>query len=295
MKNKRFIIFYFYLLPFTFSLSVHAQIRTDFDRNMNKPFEPFKVIGNIYYVGASDVASYLITTDKGHILIDSGFEETVPMIENNVKKLGFDLKDVKIILNNHAHYDHAGGLKLLKEKTGAKLFSVKEQAKSLENGDRDNFAFGDDISFTPVRVDKIIKDGQKIKLGKTELKTQLIPGHTKGCTAWTMNIKENDQKLNVIFLGSVSNLNYNLIDNPKYPNIARDFVNTFAKLKKLKPDVFLGSHAQFFKMSKKVELMKKDNSKNHFIDPEGYTSFIKRNEKDFLDKLAKQKELKIKN
>jgi metallo-beta-lactamase class B len=292
MKNHLLRPFAFLLFTFTLLLSVSAQIRTDFDRSMNKPFEPFKVIGNIYYVGASDVASYLITTDKGHILIDSGFEETVPMIEKNVKKLGFELTDVKIILNNHAHYDHAGGLKILKEKTGAELYSVREQARSLENGDRDNFAFGDEISFSPVKVDRIIKDGEKIKLGTAELKTHLIPGHTKGCTAWTMTLREDRQKLDVIFLGSVSALDYDLIDNPKYPDIARDFTNTFARLKKLRPDVFLGSHAQFFKMSKKVELMKKDNSRNPFIDPEGYQNFIKRYEKDFLDKLAKQKKVK---
>ncbi len=288
MKNFiRFISAAFILSIFSFS--IHSQIRTDFDRNMNQPFEPFKILENIYYVGASDVASYLITTNKGHILIDAGFEETVPMIEANVKKLGFDLKDVKIILNNHAHYDHAGGLKILKEKTDAKLYSVKEQAEVLENGAKNDFRFGDELSFSPVKVDKIIRDKQKIKLGKVKLKTHLTPGHTRGCTTFTTKIKHKKQKLNVIFLCSLSALDYNLVDNPKYPNLSQDFTNTFNKLKQMKVDVFLGSHAQFFKMSRKVALMKKDRSTNPFIDSKGFIDFVNRNEKAFYRKLNKQK------
>ena len=287
MKNKYFLSIA--LLIYVFSLSINAQIRSDFDRKMNQPFEPFNVIENIYYVGASDVASYLITTKKGHILIDSGFEETVPMIEANIKKLGFDLKDVKIILNNHAHSDHAGGLKILKEKTGAKLYSVKEQADVLEIGAKNDFRFGNQMTFSPVQVDKIIKDGQKVKLGKIKLKTHLTPGHTKGCTTFTTKIKQNKRKLNVIFLCSISALDYNLIDNQKYLNHSQDFTNTFKKLKRIKVDVFLGSHAQFFKMSEKVKMMKKDKSKNLFIDSNGYRDFVARMEKSFQKKLAKQK------
>ena len=284
MKSYTLLFSAFLLLIFSFNSL--AQIRNDFDRNMNKPVEPFKIIGNIYYVGASDVTSYLITSPKGHILIDSGFEETVPQIEKNVAKLGFKLKDIKILLNNHAHYDHAGGLSLLKEKTGAKLLAVKEQADSLENGDKNNFAFGDTISFKPVKVDRIIKDGEKIKLGKVRLKTYLTPGHTKGCTTWTTGIKENNKNYNVVFQCSLSTLNYNLIDNKNYPNITADFEKTFARLKKLKVDVFLGSHASFFKMAKK-RLIK---DRNAFIDPEGYKTFIRRNEKAFREKLAQQRQ-----
>lgn len=290
MKIYPFRSFAILAFLFFFSFTTNTQVKTDFDRKMNQPFEPFKIIENIYYVGASDIASYLITSEKGHILIDSGFEETVPMIEKNVKKMGFDLKDVKILLNNHAHTDHAGGLKLLKEKTGAKLYSVKEQAEVLEVGAKDDFRFGNLMTFKPVKVDKIIKDGQQIKLGKSKLKTHLTPGHTKGCTTFTSEIKHNKQKLNIIFLCSVSSLDYNLIDNPKYPNHSQDFIYTFNKLKRMKVDIFLGSHAQFFKMSKKVALMKKDRSTNPFIDSQGYKDFVARMEKSFQKKLAKQKE-----
>ena len=266
-----------------------AQVRTDFDRNMNRPVEPFRIIGNIYYVGASDVTAFLITDPKGHILIDGCFEETVPMIEKNVEKLGFKLSDVKILLNNHAHYDHAGGLASLKEKTGAKLFSVKEQAAHLERGGRDDFSFGDRLSFRPVKVDRIIKDRFNVRLGGTKLKTYLTPGHTKGCTTWTMKVDDGGRKRNVIFLCSTSTLNYNLVDNPKYPNHASDFERTFSRLKKMKVDVFLGSHAQFFKMDKKLEQWKESPEENPFLDSKGYYEFIDRMEKAFLRKYQKQK------
>jgi len=282
------------LLLLTIFLSInipnYSQVRNDNDRWMNGPAEPFKVIGNVYYVGASDVASYLITTPKGHILLDGCFEETAPRIEKNIEKLGFKLSDVKILLNNHAHADHAGGLKLLKDKTGAKLIATQKQADMLERGGREDFAYEDLLSFTPVKVDKIIKPSGKIKLGGVKLEAHFTPGHTKGATTYTMKIKENGKKLSIIFQSSLSALpKYNLIDNPKYPNHAADFKMTFAKLKKMKVDVFLGSHAQFFKMKEKLEMWEKDKSKNPFIDPNGYRKFIISAEKSFLKKLDEQK------
>ncbi len=260
------------------------------DRKMNQPVEPFRIIGNIYYVGASDVTSYLITTPEGHILIDAGFEETVPQIKANVARLGFKLEDIKILLINHEHYDHAGGLKVLKEKTGgAKLYASREAAKQLEKGGRDDFRFGDDLSFTPVAVDKIIDDKENVKLGGVRLKTLYTPGHTKGCTTFTTEIEENKKNLNVMFLCSTSTLDYNLVDNKNYPNIAEDFTNTFTKLKKIPVDVFLSSHAQFFNLKEKFEKMKNGSVENPFIDAEGYQKFVERMEKQFLEKLAKQK------
>lgn len=290
--NKTSLLFFVVVL-FLFPASFIAQIRNDNDRWMNRPVEPFNLIGNIYYVGASDAASYLITSKKGHILIDGGFEETAPMIEKNITKLGFKISDVKILLNNHAHYDHAGGLKLLKEKSGAKLLSVKQQAESLEVGDSNNFRYGNEISFKPVKVDGFLKNGQKIKLGMIKLKTHLTPGHTKGCTTWTTKIREGTRKLRVVFQCSLSSLDYNLIDNPKYPNHARDFEMTFAKLKKLKADVFLGSHAQFFKMEAKLKAWKANPTTNPFIDSQSYQKFVAANEKAFLTKLGKQKAKRI--
>lgn len=283
---KTFTAGFILLILFLLTPPTAAQVRTDFDRSMNRPVTPFRIIGNIYYVGASDVASYLITTPRGHILIDGGFAETVPQIEKNVRELGFKLADVRILLNNHAHSDHAGGLQLLREKTGARLFSVREQALALARGGKEDFAFGDALSFAPVRADRIIRDGEKIRLGKTKLKTYLTPGHTKGCTTWTTNVKENGRKYKVIFLCSTTALNYDLVNNRNYPAIARDFAATFARLKRLRPDVFLASHASFFKMEQKLRAGK---NQNPFIDPAGYRDFIARTERAFWEKLAKQK------
>src|SRR5215204_1320742 len=180
------------LLIFCCPYLISAQ-KLEGDRKMNQPAEPFKIIENIYYIGASDVTSYLITTPQGHILIDSGFAETVPQIKANVAKLGFKLEDVKILLINHAHYDHCGGLAELKKLTGARLFASPPDATVLENGGASDFRFGGDkaFSFAPVKVDELLKDGQEIKLGNAALQTYFTFGHTKGATSWTMDAAEN--------------------------------------------------------------------------------------------------------
>lgn len=272
--------------------SVFPQITTEAEWDMTRPVEPFRIVGNIYYVGTNDVASYLITSGRGHILIDSGFEETVPLIVSGVKKLGFDLKDVKIILNNHAHYDHCGGLKTLKEKTGALLYSVKEQADVLAAGGANDFRFGGKQIFRPVKADRIIRDGDFIELGGNRLKTILTPGHTKGATTWTMKVKDGDRQLLVIFLSSISNLDYDLVSNDKYPNIASDFDSTFERLLRLRPDVFLGSHASFFHMNKKYEAMRSGARQDPFIDPDGYRKFVERMRENFRNRIAKQRKEK---
>lgn len=286
MKYRSLFLFVSFVLLTTIA---SAQIRSDNDRWMNGPAEPFKIVGNIYYVGASDVASYLITTDKGHILIDGGFAETAPRIEKNIEKMGFKLSDVKILLNNHAHYDHAGGLKFLRAKSGAKLLANPEQAEALKRGGKNDFAYENLLTFTPVKVDQVIKRKATVKLGGVKLKAIFTPGHTKGATTWIMSTKENGRKLRIVFQSSLSALpKYNLIDNPLYPDHAKDFRKTFAKLKEVESDVFLGSHAQFFKMKEKLAVWKKDRSKNPFIDSESHRKFVARAEKAFLKKLAVQ-------
>ncbi|MCO6511681.1 MAG: subclass B3 metallo-beta-lactamase [Aridibacter famidurans] len=272
-----------------FALPISAQITSEAEREMTKPVEPFRVIANVYYVGTNDVASYLITSDEGHIMIDSGFEETVPLIEASVKKLGFDLRDVKILLNNHEHYDHCGGLATLREKTGAKLLAVKEQAEVLARGGSNDFRFGGKQIFRPVAADKRIIHGEVIALGENKLITIRTPGHTKGATTWTMRVRDGDRDLEVIFLSSLSNLDYDLVSNEKYPEIGTDFESTFEILLELKPDVFLGSHAGFFRMGKKFEMLKLAPKENPFIDLEGYRNFVERMRDDFRQKLETQK------
>lgn len=282
------------LLIFISAISVFSQ-QNESDRAMNKPVEPFKIIGNIYYVGASDVTSYLITTPKGHILIDAGFEETVPQIKANIAKLGFKLEDIKILLNNHAHYDHCGGLAEIKKLTNAKLYASPPDAPVLEDGGKSDFWFGGDKTlFPPVKVDEILKDGQEINLGGTTLKTHFTFGHTKGATSWTMDVSENGKKYKVVFTSSVTTLDYPLANNPKYPNIAEDFTKTFKTLGKIKAEIFLSSHGVFFDLTKKAEKFRSGATPNPFIDPNGYKRFVERMRKAFQDKFDQENKAKNK-
>lgn len=263
------------------------------DRLWNQPIKPFRIIGNIYYVGAYDVTSFLITTPAGHILLDSGFAETVPQIKENIATLGFRLEDVKILINSHAHYDHAGGLAELKRLTGAKLLVSSADARLLADGGRSDFHFQDKIfHFAPVETDQIIRDRSTIKLGGVKIKVHLTPGHTKGCTTWTMKVKENGRNFNVVFVCSTSVPGYQLVDNDKYPEIASDYNKSFRKMKRLSADVFLASHGSFFGLQEKIELLAKNPDQNPFVDPQGYKDFLLRAEKRFQTLLEEQKSKK---
>ena len=277
------------LIVLLLSFSLFAQV-DERDREWNRPVEPFKIVGNIYYVGASEITAYLITTPKGHILLDSGFAETVPQIRANITKLGFKLEDVKILLNNHAHYDHAGGLAELKRLTKAPLYASRADAELLARGGKGDPNFGDKYPFEPVKVDKILTDLQKVKLGSTVMTANLTPGHTKGCTTWTTVAEENGKKYNVVFVCSTTAPGYKLVGNADYPNIVDDYERTFARLKGISPDVFLASHGNFFDLLAKIEKLRSHPDTNPFIDPSGYRDFIAQTESDFRSKLKTQKD-----
>lgn len=254
----------------------------EMSRSMNQPVEPFRIAGNLYYVGASDVTSFLLTTPEGHILLDGGFEQTVPIIQANVKKLGFRLEDVKILLNSHAHLDHAGGLAGLKELTGAKLLASAEDAVLLAAGGKGDFRYGDELPYPPVQPDRIVKDGETVTLGGTTLTAHLTPGHTKGCTTWTAKVKDGGKPLNLVFVCSLSiNPGVSLTDSPKYPRIAEDYRRTFQVLESLPVDVFLHSHGQFFRMAEKAERARKGETPNPFIDPAGYRAHLRQVKEKF--------------
>src|SRR5215213_3993216 len=257
-------------------------------RSWNRPVKPYKIIGNIYYVGASDVTSFLITTPQGHILLDSGFEETVPQIQNNVRELGFKLEDVKVLINSHANTDHAGGLSLLKELTGAKLMMSEADAAQLARGGKDDFAWGDSLVFKPAIADRVLRDKDTVELGGVTMVARLTPGHTKGCTSWTMKVKEGGKAYDVVFVGSTTAPGYKLVGNPKYPNIASDYAYTFSLLKSLPCDVFLAPHGSFFSMQQKMRLMNEGKGPNPFVDPRGYRGFLERTEREYLEKLRKE-------
>ena len=262
------------------------------DREWNQPVEPFKIIGNIYYVGASDITSYLITTPKGHILIDSGFPETVPQIKANIGKLGFQLEDVKYILNSHAHYDHSGGIAELKRLTKkAKFLASEADVPLLKRGGLDDPNFGDKYPFEAVTPDAVFTDGKKVRLGGMSLKANITAGHTRGCTSWTTTVRENKINYNVIFVCSITAPGYNLIDNPKYPNIIGDYNATFERLKKTPVDVFLASHGNAYDLEEKI-LKLKAGAQNPFVDRDGYRAYLERSEEAFREQVRKQKENK---
>lgn len=276
------------LLP---SLAI-PQKDEDTRRTWNQPVRPFRIIGNIYYVGATEVSSFLIVTPAGHILLDSGFAETVPQIKDNIAQLGFKLEDVKILINSHAHFDHAGGLADLKELTGAKLAASEADAAALAVGDKDDFQWGDTFAFKPVKADRILRDRDTIELGGVTMTAHLTPGHTKGCTTWTMKVEDHGKQLDVLFTGSTTIPGYKLVDNAKYPNIVADYAHTFALLKTLKCDVFLGPHGSFFEMIDKRARLEKGEQPNPFIDPRNYREVIARTEKAYHDQLKKEQQAK---
>ncbi|MFL6201747.1 MAG: subclass B3 metallo-beta-lactamase, partial [Thermoanaerobaculia bacterium] len=257
-------------------------------RSWNQPVEPFRIAGNLYYVGASDIASYLVATPEGHILLDGGFVETVPLIRESVRKLGFRIEDVKILLNTHAHYDHAGGLAALKALTGAKLHASEADAPALARGGKDDPVLGDQLLFPPVQADRLVKDGDTVTLGGSTLTAHLTPGHTAGCTTWTMKVNG----LNAVIVCSTSILpTAKLGAEPSYPGIAEDYARTFRTLRGLPCDVFLAAHGSFYNLKEKSERLKKGGGANPFVDPDGYRSYLDRSEKTFQERLAKDRDV----
>ena len=248
--------------------------------DQNKPFPPHRVIGNVYYVGSQTLASFLITTPEGHILINSSFEETVPVIRAGVEKLGFRFSDIRILLASHAHSDHVAGHALVKELTGARVMVMQ--------GDDGVVAGGENGRWKPCRVDRVLRDGDEVKLGGVTMVARLTPGHTKGCTTWTLKAEEGGKPYNVVIVGSMSvNPGYQLVNNTKYPEIASDYARAFRVLKTLDCDVFLAPHGVQYGLPEKYEKLGKA-SVNPFIDSQGYRSYVETQEKSFLAKLKEQ-------
>jgi metallo-beta-lactamase class B len=262
--------------------------KTETERSWNRPVEPFKIIGNIYYVGANEITSFLITTPQGHIVVDGGFVETAPQILANIKKLGFEPEDVKFLLNSQSHHDHAGGFAELKRVTGAKLAIMEQDKAQIENGGKGDFAWGDAGLFPAVKVDRTLHDGDMIALGGTTLRAVRTPGHTKGCTTWTMTVTEIGTPYNVVWVCSTTAPGYKLLGNVNYPNIVQDYHRTFDILKKLPCDVFLASHGNFFDLDEKSKQVRTNTAQNPFIDPDGYRQFLEQSQHDFEAEVKRQ-------
>jgi metallo-beta-lactamase class B len=243
--------------------SLTTAVTSEQYRKWNTPVKPFRIIGNIYYVGASDLTSFLITSPRGHILLDGGLPQTAPQIERNVAALGFNMKDVKLLLNSHAHFDHAGGLAELKRISGARMIASRQDAPALMDGDKDDFAWPGTVSFPSVHVDRIVADGESLTLGEIAMTAHLTPGST-------------------------SVPGYQLIGNSKYPNIVANYEQTFRALRSLPCEVFLGSHGAFFDLTAKHRALERGVKPNPFIDPDGYRSFIDGTEHEFRRRLSEQ-------
>ena len=254
------------------------------------PHTPFRIVGNVYYVGSKDLASYLITTPQGHILINSNLTTSVPQIQKSVEALGFHFKDVKILLISHGHWDHAAGSAAVVKATGAKYMVMDADVPLIESGGKTDFQYGSEAGsqFPPAKVDRVLHDGDEVRLGGVVLVAHKTPGHTKGCTTWTMTVADGGKSYDVVIVGSPKvNTGYRLVKNAAYPGIAQDYEQTFRTLKALPCDVFLGAHGGYFGMEAKFQRIKEGGA-NPFVDPEGYRSYVEEREQAFRRELAKQ-------
>ncbi len=259
---------------------------------MNQPVEAFRIIGNVYYVGASSVTAFLITTADGHVLIDGGFEETVPLIRAGVERLGFRFEDIRLLLNSHAHFDHAGGLATIQAATGARFVASVREAPALERGGLGDDLLGDDAPFSPIRVDQRVTDGQAVSLGGMTFTARVTAGHTRGCTSWDFAVEEQGRAYRVVSICSLSVLEGMVFEvDPTYPTIADDFRASFAALEAIPADVFLASHAGFFQMKGKRDRQQDgvEGDQNPFVDPAGYRAYITKARERFERMLATER------
>ena len=254
----------------------------------DEAFPAHRIIGNVYYVGSKALAIYLITTPDGHILINSGFEETVPLIRASVESLGFKMREVKILLESHAHADHVAGHALLQKLTGASVHVMRGDHSVIASGGLGQYLYTD--SWQPCPVDRVLDDGDKVTLGDVTLVGHLTPGHTRGCTSWAWQVADGNRKLDIVVVGSPNvNAGYRLVDNQGYPRIAEDFAKTFTVLKGLPCDIFLGAHGAYYGMLAKYERVKTART-NPFIDSAGYLAYVTEKERAFRKTLADQSE-----
>jgi metallo-beta-lactamase class B len=256
-----------------------------------EPHAPFKIAGNLYYVGSKGLATYLITTPQGHILINSDLEANVPMIRTSVEQLGFKFTDIKILLISHAHWDHNAGSAAIKAQTGARYMVMDADVPVVESGGKTDFQYGRSPGslYPPTKVDRVLHDGDEVKLGDAVLVAHLTPGHTKGCTTWTMKVQDAAKTYDVVIVGSPNvNAGYKLVNNEAYPQIAADYERMFRVLKTLPCDIFLGAHGDYYGMEAKYARLK-PGAPSPFVDPDGYRKYVADKEQAFQTELTKQR------
>ncbi|MEO8115803.1 MAG: subclass B3 metallo-beta-lactamase [Phenylobacterium sp.] len=257
--------------------------------NDNDPLAPFEIGEGVYYVGASDIAAYLFKTRAGLILIDGGYDTTAPQILAKIKTLGFDPRQVKIILNTHGHLDHAGGIAQIKRETGATFYASALDGPLIARGGKGDFGLGDLAAYPPVTPDRVVADGQKISLGGVTLTAHLTPGHTRGCTTWTFGVTVAGKLRQALVLCSNSVLPpYRLAAGQEsYPGITADYEKSYAYWRSAPCEVFLASHGGFYNMQAKRKALLAGKA-DAFVDPQGCKAFFDKGYTGFRAELAKQ-------
>lgn len=254
------------------------------------PTDPFRVADNLYYVGTAGISAWLVTTPQGHIVIDGAMPTSAPLIQSSIRRLGFNPRDVKILLNTHAHFDHTGGLADLKRDTGARLLANPADRKALETGVYPGWEEVRDLDFAPVKVDGDLKDGQAVRLGGAVLTPHFTPGHSPGCTTWTFTVTDRGQSHSALLYCSTSVAANRLASRergPQYPGIVGDYRRSFARLKAMKADIFLAPHAEQFGLAEKRARLK-EGTPNPFVDPRELARRVAGSEADFNRELARQ-------
>jgi metallo-beta-lactamase class B len=281
-------------LVLTALLLIGSPLRAQTNPDWTTPVAPFRIAGNLYYVGSKDLASYLIVTPQGDILINSNLDSSVPLIRKSVEQLGFKFADIKILLISHSHFDHDAGSAELLRQTGAKYMVMDGDVSVVESGGATDFAYGKD-TYAPAKVNRVLHNGDEVKLGGTVLIAHKTAGHTRGCTTWTLQAKEEGKQLNVVIVGSWNvNPGWRLVDRPEhpasYPGIADDYRRTFATLKALPCDIFLGAHGGYFGMLAKLDRIKAGETYRVWIDPKGYQAAVAEREQAFETELKRQQQ-----
>jgi metallo-beta-lactamase class B len=253
-----------------------------------EPEEPVQILGPIHFVGTKGLGVFLFATPEGHILMNTGMPSSGTMIEESIRKLGFKPEDIKVMINAHAHIDHAGAYAYLKEKYGAEMAVMREDVPAMESGDKGDFKYADDFLYPPVKVDRVLRDGDTVRLGDVLLTAYLTPGHTRGATTWITNLMVDGKAYVVAFPdGSGFNPGYRLVKNPSYPGIADDYRRTHHMLEMLKPDIWLAQHNEYYDLAGKRERAKTEGVAA-WIDPEGYRRFIAGKKRAFEDEVDKE-------
>jgi metallo-beta-lactamase class B len=270
--------------PAQFSDAWYQQFRGPY----SAPTEPFRIVGNIHYVGAANIASYLITTPQGHILIDTGMTEMHDVIRNNVAKLGFKTADIKIMLSSHAHFDHVAGHAAMKTLTGAQVMAMTGDAEALESG-KDNSALGA-VGWEPVKVDRVLKHGDTVSLGGTTLRAIHAPGHTQGATTWVTRVEERGRQYTVAFLGGTTpNGGVPLLNNPRHKTVIEDTQRMFERLKaEPVPDIYVVGHPQAM-FAGKVERIKAAATPHPLLNGDAWTKQIVEAEAAFRKRVADER------